>query len=93
MIHETYDDIKSALKEVTKGLKKIKNKIEINGIKFKIKWFLGGDYKFLANAMGINAANSKYPCELNVQSEANSNEKFIQRSSIHSKLYYGKTSR
>ena len=43
--------------------------------------------------MGINAANSKYPCELNIQSEANSNEVFIQRSSKHSKLYYGKTSR
>ena len=37
MIQESYEEMKAALKEVRKGLKKVKKKIEINGIKLKLK--------------------------------------------------------
>ena len=38
------------------------NSIDINGVKFRIEYYLGGDWKFLAMATGIDAASSTYAC-------------------------------
>ncbi len=58
---ECYDDLKIALKEFAEKISDLKE-IEFEGIIYKIEFFLGGDLKFLAIVMGINAACSNYPC-------------------------------
>ena len=36
--------------------------IDVNGTAFHIEYYLGGDWKFLALATGIDSASSKYAC-------------------------------
>ena len=60
---ENYDNIKESLKEIKEIIKNF-NSITIDGKEFKIKNYGGGDLKWLAIVMGINAANSKYSCPL-----------------------------
>ena len=58
---ECYDDLKIALKELAEKLSELKE-IELDGIIYQIEFFLGGDLKFIAIVIGINAASSNYPC-------------------------------
>ncbi len=53
--------MKISLSELIQKLELIKE-IEIETNIYKINFFLGGDLKWLSNVLGINAANSKYPC-------------------------------
>jgi hypothetical protein len=63
-ITESYEEIKSALEEILNACHAIahKGEIIIDGKKYLIEFFLGGDLKFLALIYGINNANSKFPC-------------------------------
>ena len=59
---ECYELVEKSLKEllilIIKGLKTLL----IDQKSYKINWYLSGDLKFLALVLGINAANSYYPC-------------------------------
>ena len=58
---EDYVNLKICLNELLIEIACI-NEIEIENKKYNIIKFLGGDLKFLALFMGINSANSNYPC-------------------------------
>jgi hypothetical protein len=61
---EDYKTVKECLKEISLSLESLrkKGKVEIEGKEFKLKFFLGGDMKFLRLAMGLNACNSNFSC-------------------------------
>ena len=58
---EKYDYVKKALMYIITEMKTL-NVIRINGVKYQIDYCLGGDWKFLAMATGIDAASSTYAC-------------------------------
>ena len=58
---EKYDTLKAALADIIKEVAEL-TEIEVNGIIFKIEYFLCSDLKFLALICGIEAANSIYSC-------------------------------
>jgi len=58
---ECYLDLKTALKEIGERLSVLKE-IVFEGMTYKIEFWLGGDLKFLLIMLGMNAANSGYPC-------------------------------
>lgn len=58
---EDYNEIKNSLKEILDMIRNLKN-ITFENKTYKIEYFLGGDLKFLALALGINASNGDYPC-------------------------------
>ncbi len=58
---ECYADLKIALKELSEKLSELKE-IQLDGIRYKIEFWLGGDLKFISLVTGINAASSNYPC-------------------------------
>lgn len=58
---EDYDELKVSLKELITSFEKLK-KIQFEDKTYKIEYFLGGDLKFLALALGISAAMSIHPC-------------------------------
>ena len=60
---ENYSQLELCTKEVFASLKDF-TVFNHNGRAYKIKYYLGGDMKFLATVMGINSANAKYPCIL-----------------------------
>ncbi len=58
---ECYNELKEALKELSEKLFALKE-LNIDGVMYKIEWWLGGDLKFLLLVFGLNAANSNYCC-------------------------------
>jgi len=58
MQNENHDFFKKALKELIEKIRKIRE-IELGSIKYQIKFFLGGDLKFLSAINAIKGANSK----------------------------------
>lgn len=58
---ENYKELCICLKEIFDEIEAL-DEIEVANKKYKIKKFLGGDWKFMACVLGLNAANSKYPC-------------------------------
>ena len=58
---ENYENLDKALSELSLSLSNF-NSIEIDGETYKIEYFLGGDMKFLLLVLGINGAQSNYPC-------------------------------
>ena len=54
---EKYEPVKNALSDITAEVEKL-NSIDINGVTFRIEYYLGRDWKFLAMATGIDAACS-----------------------------------
>ena len=58
---EKYESVKNTLSDITAEVEKL-NSIDVNGVNFHIKYYLGGDWKFLATATGIDAASSTYAC-------------------------------
>ena len=58
---ENYNLLKYGLKETIDEIKDL-NSIKYNGSQITIKWFLGGDYKFLLCVSGLDSANSTHPC-------------------------------
>jgi len=63
-IAEKYEQIKIALSEILQALDKLSklSEIEVNGLKYRLEFFVGSDLKFLAILYGINGANSHRPC-------------------------------
>ncbi len=58
---ETYQSLKAALHDIASDVKSLVT-IDVNGTTFEVEYYLGGDWKFLALATGIDSASSKYAC-------------------------------
>ena len=58
---ENYDNLKESLSDLTQEMSKL-NKVTVEGKTYNIKYFLGGDWKFLACVFGLGAANQDYAC-------------------------------
>lgn len=61
---EDYDTVKRSLNKRLEEINEILNTkfIEIDGVKYKLELFLGGDYKILLILMGLRNAKSDYAC-------------------------------
>ena len=55
---ESYDCLKLALDDIMKEV----DDLQVEDITFKIKYYLGGDWKFLAVVTGIDSASSDHAC-------------------------------
>lgn len=58
---ESYDYLKLALVDIIREVEHLRE-IKVDGVTFKIMYYLGGDWKFLAVVTGIDAASSDYAC-------------------------------
>ena len=58
---EKYDTVKYVLADIITEVERL-NTINIDGITFHIEYHLGGDWKFLTIATGIDYATSTYAC-------------------------------
>ena len=58
---ENYDNLEESLADLTEEMSKL-NKIKVGGKSSNIKYFLGGDRKFLAFVCGLGGANQEYAC-------------------------------
>ena len=58
---ESYDVLSVGLSDLTKEMEQLKE-FKVDGNIYKIEYFLGGDWKFLASVCGIGAANADYAC-------------------------------
>jgi hypothetical protein len=59
--NEDYDTISICFTEIKIEIDNL-SEIEIDGLKYKIETYIGGDLKMLANIYGINKANENCPC-------------------------------
>ena len=59
--NESREAVTISFRELTDEIESI-DEIEIRGRTVKIVFYYGGDWKMLANSLGIQAANSKYCC-------------------------------
>lgn len=60
-VSENYDDLAAALQDILEEAKDLEV-VTIEDRVFKIEYFLGGDWKFLACVCGIEAATSNCAC-------------------------------
>ena len=60
-VSENYENLLGGLQDICNEASKLKS-VEINGIKYDIELFLGGDWKFLAIVCGLDSATSQYSC-------------------------------
>ena len=60
-VSEDYHALISAMQDIITEAKSLKN-VTINNTTYEIKYFLGGDMKFLALVCGIDSATCIYPC-------------------------------
>ena len=58
---ETYDNLKESLSDIKTEMAQL-NEIEVDNVKYKIKYFIEGDWKFLACICSLGAANQDYAC-------------------------------
>ena len=58
---ENYEDLKIELRDIVNEVNTLKN-ITVDDVSYKIEWFLGDDWKFLALVTGIGGAIGTYPC-------------------------------
>ena len=58
---EDYNNIEEAVQDIADEIQ-FTDCITINDFTFKIEYFLGGDWKFLAICLGLKAANACYSC-------------------------------
>ena len=58
---ESYECLKLALADIIHEVEHLKE-IQVEGITFKITYYLGGDWKFLAVVTGIDSASSNHAC-------------------------------
>ena len=59
--HEKYELLKPALQDIIEEVRTTKE-LRVNGVLFLIKYYLGGDWKFLAMATGIDSASCDHAC-------------------------------
>lgn len=63
--HESYDLWRVCFGPIFESINKHKDGnmiMTIDGVQYHIKIFLGGDYKFLSQVQGLNAATADYSC-------------------------------
>ena len=60
-VPEHYDDIALGLSDLLEEMSNLKY-IEVDGCRFEIEYFLGGDWKFLVMCVRIDSAISEYAC-------------------------------
>ena len=58
---ESYSELANGLKDLIEEAKDLQV-IKIEDVIYSIKFYLGGDLKFLATACGIEAANCEHAC-------------------------------
>ncbi len=58
---ESYESLQKSLADIVKEVESLTS-ITVNDHKFTIEYYLGGDWKFLALATGIDSAASTYAC-------------------------------
>lgn len=58
---EKYQSQKDALEDICDEVKRLEE-ITVDGHTYKINFYLGGEWKFLALITGIDSASSQYPC-------------------------------
>ena len=58
---ESYDILSVGLPDLAKEMEQLKE-IKAEGSIYKIEYFFGGDWKFLASVCGVGAANGDYAC-------------------------------
>ena len=58
---ESYDCLKLALEDIIEEVNNLQE-IQVEDITFKITYYLGGDWKFLAVVTGIDSASSEHAC-------------------------------
>ena len=58
---EKYDEMCSALEDIRKEVERITT-IDVDDSTYRIVYYLGGDWKFLAMCTGIDSATSDYAC-------------------------------
>ena len=58
---EDYKSIRDSLSDLIEEMRNL-HSIEVDGDKYDIEYFLGGDWKFLATICGIGCANQDYAC-------------------------------
>ena len=58
---ESYDSMKLCLQDIIHDMENL-NTITVSGIEFRITYYLGGDWKFLAMITGIDSATSTHAC-------------------------------
>ncbi len=61
-----FENLKAALHDIASDVESLVT-IGVNGTTFEVEYYLGGDWKFLALATGIDSASSKYACTYLVQ--------------------------
>ena len=59
--HENYDEVKECLEELCAYFESL-DEIAFKNRRYKIEYFLGGDLKFIALALGLKMAGSNLPC-------------------------------
>ena len=60
-VEENYEQLVAGLQDIISDAKDC-NAIVIDGQQYNIKYYLGGDLKFLAIVCGLEAANAEYAC-------------------------------
>lgn len=58
---EDYQTLQTALEDIRTDIKNVNN-INVNGKCIPIQYYLGGDYKFILTALGLDAACCTYAC-------------------------------
>ena len=58
---EHYDELATGLQDIAKEVSELQE-IEVDGKPYALRYYLGGDWKFLALTCGLNAANADYSC-------------------------------
>ena len=58
---ESYEFLKLALADIINEVEQL-NEIEVEDVTFKVSYYLGGDWKFLAIVTGIDSASSDHAC-------------------------------
>ena len=56
---ETYDNLKESLSVIKTEMAQL-NEIDVDYVKYKIEYFIGGDWKFQACICSLGAANQDY---------------------------------
>ena len=56
---ETYDNLKESLSDIKTEMAQL-NEIEVDNVKYKIEYFIGGDWKFQACICSLGAAKQDY---------------------------------
>ena len=60
-VSETYDDLARGLEDICSEARDLEV-LAINGVVYRIVFFLGGDWKFLAMVCGLESATCEYAC-------------------------------